>query len=269
MKKIIPVICLLLALTPTFLQSCKDENGENPGLNLFSIEDDKAFGEQVVAEIDADPVTYPQLDSATNAVAYGHLYRIRDIILNSGQVKNRDAFTWRVRIIKDDSTLNAFCTPGGYIYVYTGIIKFLESEDEFAGVMGHEIAHAAERHSTEALTKQYGTEVLFAILLGQNQGTLAQVAKGMIGLGYSRGNETEADKRSVDYLYETAYDARGASRFFEKLIAMGAGGGPEFLSTHPNPDNRVAAINEYWQTKGGKVGERFIDSYNDFKASLP
>lgn len=269
LKSKIYFVLVFLALVPFVLESCKDENNDNPGINLFSLADDIAFGEQVAAEIDADPATYPPLDSAAFPAAYAHLYRIRDSILNSGVVKHRDDFSWRVRILRDDSTLNAFCTPGGFIYVYTGIIKFLDSEDQFAGVMGHEIAHAAERHSTEALTKQYGTEVLFAILLGQNQGTLAQIAKGMIGLSYSRSNETESDMRSVDYLYQTAYDARGAARFFEKLISLGAGSGPEFLSTHPNPDNRVAAITEYWQSKGGKEGETFTARYNQFKQSLP
>lgn len=269
LKRNLYIALTFIAFLPFALESCKDENNDNPGINLFSLADDIAFGEQVAAEIDADPTTYPPLDSATYPTAYAHLYRIRDTILNSGVVKNRDAFSWRMRILRDDSTLNAFCTPGGFIYVYTGIIKFLDSEDQFAGVLGHEIAHAAERHSTEALTKQYGTEVLFAILLGQNQGTLAQIAKGMIGLSYSRTNETESDKRSVDYLYQTNYDARGAARFFEKMIAFGAGSGPEFLSTHPNPDNRVAAILEYWQSKGGKEGETFTARYNQFKTSLP
>jgi predicted Zn-dependent protease len=250
-------------------QSCKDDDGNKKTINLFSLEDDKNFGAEVAAEIDADTVNYPLLDSAKNPIAYGHLNRIKNTILNSGIVKYKDKFVWRVRIIHDDSVLNAFCTPGGYIYVYTGIIKFLDSEDQFAGVLAHEIAHADERHSTEALTKQYGTEVLFAILLGQNQGTLAQIAKGMIGLKYSRTNETEADTRSVDYLYPTELDARGAARFFEKIIAMGGGSGPEFLSTHPNPDNRVASIMQHWQDKGAKIGGTFDARYLEFKQSLP
>ncbi|MCB0734665.1 MAG: M48 family metalloprotease [Flavobacteriales bacterium] len=248
---------------------CKDEDGNKKSVNLFTLEDDKAFGAQVAAEIEADDQTYPILDSASYPDAYAHLHRITNTILGGGKVQHKDDFVWQLRIIHDDSVLNAFCTPGGYIYVYTGLIKFLESEDQLAGVMGHEIAHADERHSTEALTKQYGTEVLFAILFGNDQGTLAQIAKGMIGLKYSRTNESEADMRSVDYLYPTEYDARGAARFFEKIIAAGGGGGPEFLSTHPNPDNRVEAIFSHWEDLGGKVGETFETRYDDFKKSLP
>lgn len=266
--KLVGVSLLLFVGSITF-SGCKDDEGNSKSVNLFTLQDDKDFGAQVSAEIESDPTTYPILDSATYPDAYAHLHRITDTILNSGKVRHKDDFVWQTKIIHDDSVLNAFCTPGGYIYVYTGLIKFLESEDQLAGVMGHEIAHADERHSTEALTKQYGTEVLFAILFGNDQGTLTQIAKGMIGLKYSRNNESEADMRSVDYLYPTQYDARGAARFFEKILALGGGSGPEFLSTHPSPENRVEAITTYWEDKGGKVGETFKDRYDSFKKSLP
>ena len=212
---------------------------------------------------------YPILDSAQYPEAYAYLYAIRDSILNSGNVVHKDDFDWRLRIIEDDSTLNAFCTPGGYIYVYTGIIKFLDAEHEFVGVMGHEIAHADERHSTAALTQQYGIDVLLSVLLGEDKGTLAQIAQGLVGLKYSRDNESESDLRSVEYLYPTAYDARGAAKFFEKIIASGGGSGPQFLSTHPNPDNRVESINAHWEALGGKVGKTFEARYELFQNSLP
>lgn len=250
------------------LSACKDKAGGG-AINFFSLEDDVAFGAQVAAEIDSDPSTYPILDSASNVELYAYLYGIRDSILNTGNVVHRDQFAWQIRLIGDDSTLNAFCTPGGYIYVYTGLIKYLESEDEFAGVMGHEIAHADERHSTAALTRQYGIDVLLAVVLGQDQGTIAQIAKGLSSLSYSRGNETESDMRSVEYLYPTAYDARGAARFFEKLDAEGGARQPQFLSTHPNPDNRVEAIFAHWETLGGKVGQRFEARYKQFQNDLP
>lgn len=260
---------ILLAFFAVGWGSCTDDEGNSTGLNLFSLQDDKEFGAQVAAEIESDPQTYPILDSADYPEAYGHLHRITDNILNSGKVQYKDEFVWQTKIIEDDSVLNAFCTPGGYIYVYSGLIKFLESEDELAGVMGHEIAHADERHSTQALTKQYGTEVLFAILFGNDPGALAQIAKGMLSLQYSRTNETEADMRSVEYLYETEYDARGVARFFQKLIDAGVVEGPEFLSTHPNPTNRVEAIMDKWTELGGKSGGTFEDRYKEFKNSLP
>ena len=97
-----------------------------------------------------DPIAYPD--------AYAHLDALRDDILASGEVAYADEFDWETHFIQDDEVLNAFAAPGGYIYVYTGLMRYLEEEDQLAGVLGHEIAHAANRHSTEQLTKQYGIE---------------------------------------------------------------------------------------------------------------
>jgi len=257
-----------ILLSVISLQSCKEKAGGG-GINFFSLEDDKAFGAQVAAEIESDPANYPILDSSEYPEAYGYLYAVRDSILGSGKVVHKDDFVWKLKIIQNDDVLNAFCTPGGYIYVYTGMIKYLDSEDEFTGVMGHEIAHADERHSTSALTQQYGIDVLLSILLGDNKGTLVQIAQNLINLKYSRSNETESDMRSVEYLYPTAYDARGAARFFEKIQLSGGASGPEFLSTHPNPENRVDAIKAHWYGLGGKIGNRFTSRYTNFKNSLP
>ncbi len=251
--------------------SCKKKN-EDPekkdkSINLFSIEDDKELGIQVSQQIESDPVTYPILDSAQYPDAYEHLNRIKNTILNSGKVKYAEEFKWQTKIIHNDSTLNAFATPGGYIYVYTGIIKFLDSEDQFAGVMGHEIAHAARRHSTDQLTKQYGIATLLQILVGKDENLIAEVTSSLLSLSFSRSDESEADEYSVIYLYPTEYDARGAARFFEKI--SGSSSTPTFLSTHPDPDNRVEEINNKWMELGGKVGGTFESRYQDFQNSLP
>lgn len=250
----------------TWSVSCRDQDGN---INIFSIEDDKAFGAQVSQEIENDPATII-LDSARYAAQYAYIYQIRNKILNSGQVMYKDVFPWRIRIIKNDTVLNAFCTPGGYMYFYTGILKFLESEDHLAGVLGHEMAHADKRHSTDALTRQYGLSVLFDIVFGQNKGQLVRIAAGLRELKYSRTAETEADNYSVKYLCPTDYDAAGAAGFFEKLLAMGSGPDvPEFLSTHPSPDNRVENIRSQKNTLSCTGTKRNISEYTAFKNSLP
>lgn len=229
---------LLLIIAPFFLlmTSCED------GIALFSIEDDKAMGAQVDAEIEADPATYPILDEATNAQAYAYLNAMKDEILNSGEVKYADEFVWELHIIDDDQTLNAFATPGGYIYVYTGLIHYLENSSSLAGVMGHEIGHSDGRHSSKQMQKQYGVATLLQIVTGGNPGALAQLAGNLLSLSFSRSDETDADNRSVTYLCPTDFEADGAANFFQKIIDEGNPTPPQFLSTHPNPDNRVENI---------------------------
>ena len=197
--------------------------------------------------------------------------RVRDSLLATGEVNYDNLFTWNVHIIHNDSVLNAFCTPGGYIYFYTGLIRFLDNEAEFAGVMGHEMAHAAQRHSTQQMTNAYGMQLLLSIVLGQNPNALAEIAAdlaaGVASLAFSRDDEYESDEYSVRYLYKTSYDARGVAGFFEKI--EGSPQPPEFLSTHPNPGNRVEKINEVWTELGGKTGETYPERYQQFKNTLP
>ncbi|WP_109830297.1 M48 family metalloprotease [Reichenbachiella versicolor] len=221
--------------------SCED------GVVLFSIEDDKQLGAQTAAQIASDPEQFPILPRQGNEAAYSYLQNMTDQILNSGEVKYRNEFVWKLHII-DQDVLNAFATPGGYIYVYTGLIKYLNTVDDLAGVMGHEIAHSDNRHSSKALQRQYGVQILLSILLGNDPGTLAQIAGSLAGtidgLKFSQKNEADADDQSVIYLSSTDYACNGAATFFEQLLADGSvSSGPSFLSTHPSPDNRVADIN--------------------------
>src|SRR5690606_36932859 len=169
--------------------------------------------------------------------------------------------------------LNAFATPGGYIYVYTGLIKYLDNVDALAGVLGHEIAHADLRHTSRNLQKQYGVSMLLSILVGDNASQLeqiaAQLAGTVAGLQFSREYETESDLRSVEYLAETEYACDGAKIFFQKLEAAGQGGGlPQFLSTHPSPDNRIENIVEKAEEENCDTALTANSGYDDFKNSL-
>lgn len=214
-------------------------------VNVFTVQQDKELGAQLAQEIASNPQEYPILDPAQYPVAYSYMMDMRDQILSSPEVKFKNEFEWQLRIIQDDNTLNAFAAPGGYIYIYTGLMKYLDKVDHLAGVLAHEIAHADQRHSTSQLTKQYGLEILVSIASrNATSEQLGQIAAGLTQLGFSRADEADADEHSVEYLEDTRYACNGAAGFFEKLIASGqTSNTPAFLSTHPSPDNRVAEIN--------------------------
>lgn len=264
MKKfLIPLLILILGCKK------KDDGGGNVVTDLlFPVEYDIQLGSQLRDEINANPDQYPILDSTQYPEAYGHLYRLRDTILNTGLVVHEHDFAWELKIINDDNTLNAFAAPGGFIYVYTGLIKYLESEDELAGVMGHEMAHADRRHSVNQMIEAYGVQLLVDIVLGDNQSQLTEIAEGLVSLKNSRADESDADEYSVRYLCETEYNAAGAAGFFEKITAEGGSSVPEFLSTHPSPENRVEDINQQ-KTDLGCEGTVTEASYQDILNSLP
>jgi beta-barrel assembly-enhancing protease len=184
----------LLVLNSAIMTGCAG------GVNLFSKADDMALGQQVAAEIASDPNQFPIL---RNEATRSYVQNIVNKIVSSPNVKNKD-FDYTVTVINDDKTVNAFSIPGGRMYVYTGLLKFVDNEATLAGIMAHEIAHADERHATEQLTKAYGLQTLASIALGGNSGQLAQIAAGLAGnlaiLKFSRDAEREADKESFESL---------------------------------------------------------------------
>jgi beta-barrel assembly-enhancing protease len=267
MKRFV-ILSGLMLLAGGFLTTCANSKNSG-GFNIFPLSEDITLGAQVATEIEANPAQYPILDSASNKEIYAYIYKIRNNILNSGQVEHKNDFAWRVRIIRDDSTLNAFCTPGGYIYVYTGILKYLDNEAQLAGVMGHEIAHADLRHSTRQMTKQFGVDVLLAIVAG-NREMLRQVAGAVVGLKFSREHETEADGNSVKYLCPTPYQADGGAGFFQKMQDAGSGSNPpEFLSTHPNPAGRIEHFHNTKAELGCAGTQDYNTEYKRMVAKLP
>jgi beta-barrel assembly-enhancing protease len=219
-------------------------------INVFPLDQDAQLGLQIDQEIRNNPAEYPILN---NESVRGYVQGIVNQIIQSPQIKYRGKFPYKVTIINDDKTLNAFATPGGYIYVYTGILKYLENEASLAGVLGHEVAHAEERHGTQHMSDELGIDILLAIALGNNPTQLAQVAgsagKLLTTLANSRSDETEADTRSFAYLQSTPYWPGSIKSFFEKLLQQGEGartGGKlaEWTSTHPLPTSRVDHINQ-------------------------
>jgi len=243
----------------TSLSACSDAN-------LFTVEDDIELGMQLRDEVNSMPEEYPVVARADAPVAYEELDRIRDLILTSDDIVYREEFAWELYLIDDDETLNAFAAPGGYMYVYTGLIRFLDREDDLAGVLGHEIAHADRRHSTEQLTKAYGVSALIAIVLGDDPGLVAELAAGLVSLQFSRSDESEADAWSVRYLCDTPYAANGAAEFFRKLEGASV---PAFLSTHPNPDNRVQEIDALADELGCSIEPYADANYQRLLDGLP
>lgn len=259
----IAILLLTLALP---LAGCKKMKTGWNRMNVFPVSDDIALGKQVAAEIASKPKEFPLLAEAGNEEIYRYIRGLTEKLLNSGKVEHRREFAWQVKIIKDDKTLNAFCTPGGYIYVYTGLIKYLDSEDQLAGVMGHEIAHAANRHSTRQMTKMLGLQVLADAVTG-NRKAFGQVFSAVIGLKFSRTHESEADDFSVKYLCGSGLNAAGAAGFFKKIASKG-GQPPEFLSTHPNPKNRVQAIEAKAKAAGCQGKKTNQSEYSKMKSLL-
>src|SRR5438477_10298779 len=163
------------------------------------------------------------------------------------KVSHRPNLEWHF-VVVDSPVVNAFAIPGGYVYLTRGILAYLGSEAELAGVMGHEIGHVTARHSVRQITRQelaqlgLGVGSVLSPALGQ-VGDLAGNGLGLVFLKFSRDDEREADRLGVEYAARAAYDPRQVSNFFEVLGRLSAAGDretiPGWLSTHPDPPQRV------------------------------
>jgi predicted Zn-dependent protease len=158
----------------------------------------------------------------------------------------RPDLPWAFKVI-DDSTVNAFALPGGFIYVTRGILAHLGSEAELAGVLGHEIGHVTAQHSVNQLSKQQlsmlGLGVAMIIVPGlQDFAPIASIGLQLMFLKFSRDDELQADELGVRYMTNISENPGELVNVMETLerVSLASGGGrlPEWLSTHPDPGNR-------------------------------
>jgi beta-barrel assembly-enhancing protease len=170
--------------------------------------------------------------------------------------------------VVNQKEINAFALPGGPMFLNRGMIEAAKSEAEMAGVMAHEMSHVALRHGTAQATK--GEKFQIGAIAGQVLGAIVGGAAGSIisqgsqfGLStyflkYSREYETQADLMGAQIMARAGYDPRQMANMFKTIESQGGGGGPEFLSSHPNPGNRYNAINKEAQmlNAGGNTGNQ-------------
>lgn len=243
---------------------------------VFSPADDVELGKMSAQSLAEDPDEYPILPESEYAEAYRHLRRIVGGIIGSPEIQYRDLFAYdQMKIINRDDVLNAFCTPGGYIYVYTGLIKYLDREDHLAGVLGHEIAHAEHRHSSIRLQKEFGVKaltgfVLLTLPISASDYINASILKELMTLSYSRDQEAQADEYSVRYLATSGYACDGAAGFFIKLREQGEDVRiPEMLSDHPDIASRVRAIQNEAERLGCSTKPADPSRWKAFQQTLP
>lgn len=179
-------------------------------------------------------------------------------------------FDWRVSLVRD-SQVNAFCLPGGKIVVFSGILPVAKSEAGLATVMGHEMAHATSRHGSERIFQQKATQTLMTgvqFSLGDMSYEQQRAIMGAIGAGakygllmpFGRDHESEADAIGLMYMAKAGYDPREAVAFWQRMEENSDGKAPpEFMSTHPSHDTRVARLKdllpkamEEYQRAGGR-----------------
>jgi predicted Zn-dependent protease len=241
------VCCAVLAAGALLAQNPKKKDDPSQigsrdvgkGVNIYSIEREMALGKQLAQEVQrqAKVVEDPLISEYINRIG-------------QNLVRNSDAkvpFTFQ--LIEGDSP-NAFALPGGYIFVYTALIKLADEEDELAAALAHEVAHVAARHMTKQATKSEIVNVAsipVGVILGGGIGGIAARQGASLGipavfLHFTRKDESEADYLGLQYMYAAGYDPSGAISIFEKMESLQKnkpGTLARVFSTHPMDADRI------------------------------
>lgn len=216
-----------------------------PGFNFFARQQDVQLGQELAAQIrkNVTIVKDPVLTNYVNAVGKR---------LMASREAKESGFTFTFQVIADPS-INAFALPGGPMFINTGLLKAVDNEAQLAAVMGHEMSHVILRHGTNQASKVDLIQIPLALAgqLSDSDTLMGQLTQLGIGFGadsallkFSRTAERQADLMGSHLMAEAGYDPIQMARFFQKLNAEDVSDAIEFLSDHPNPENRSRAIEE-------------------------
>ncbi len=179
-------------------------------------------------------------------------FAVEQSFIDEGLPNYLQGYKWEFNLIEDKS-VNAWCMPGGKVVVYTGILPLIKNDAQLATVMSHEIAHAIARHSSERMSEQLlaqGLGSALTVALSQKPQETQKLAMAAFGLGaqvgyllpFSRTHEYEADELGLYYMAMAGYDPNQSIEFWKAMAQNNSSKSPEFLSTHPLDENRIARI---------------------------
>ncbi len=233
----------------------------DPGSAGMSREQQQQLGSQAMGEVYKQMPVLPDSHPLTQYVQ--RLGRKMTQV-----IPQENSWPYQFHVIQQKE-INAFAIPGGPIFVNVGTIQAADNEAELAGVIAHEMSHVYMQHSAKQAGKASLAQgllgVLGAVLPGNAAGNLArlgiQVGAGTIFMRYSRKDEAQADAVGAIIMYKAGYNPKALAEFFQKLEQQGGGSGPQFLSDHPNPGNRVAAVDKEIQNWPSK---NYVPSSSEF-----
>ncbi|MGM0648809.1 MAG: M48 family metallopeptidase, partial [Bacteroidota bacterium] len=248
MKKIYrDILILLAALVITWLvffilirkDTGKNQSQQNQSLISTTKEEKiaKALRKNVFARFDT--ISNPVLDAAIDSIEQ-RLTKHSDNDYNI--------------FILQDSTVNAFATLRGDIFLFTGLIEYTSSSEMLASVIAHEMGHIENKHFVQRMSRQIGLQTVILIFAGGNAGTITQLAQNLLTMRYSREQEQEADKAAMVMLAEAGINPQNLTRFFLKLTNRNSkyeGEYMELFMSHPSLKNRIQAASVY------KTGKEF------------
>jgi predicted Zn-dependent protease len=228
----------ILSLSPTVDAQSLSLNGQTLQLKPESFQEEMAMGKVVAS----------QLLGAARLLPNAQVQRYVNLVgRRVAEQAGRKEINWAFGVI-DTTAINAFATPGGYILVSSTLLSMMDTEDELAAVLGHEIAHVVRKHHYRVIRKQQLLEFgANAVSIGGEAGAMADKLSGMVANVMARGldksAEYEADRDGMVYAARAGYDASALIRIMEKLASASKDeSGKLLMATHPSANDRSIAL---------------------------
>jgi predicted Zn-dependent protease len=247
---IIAVVMALISLVGYYSSTSKNTvTGEKQHTGGITPQQEIALGLQAAPEMEQQ---YGGLSRNEKAAAF--VSRVGEKIAAQSDA-TKTPYQFDFHLLGDEQTVNAFALPGGQVFITMALLKRLKTEGQLAAVLGHEITHVVARHSAEQIAKQQLTQGLTGAAVmatydpqnpaSRNSAQIAALIGGMVNMKFGRSDELEADRYGIRFMTEAGYDPRSMISLM-KILEQSAGGKrqPEFFSTHPNPEHRIAKIRQ-------------------------
>lgn len=230
------------------LSACETTTNPETGRGQFIIVDESQLAQ---ASLQAWAQVRQQTPEWRNAAAQRRVEAVGRRVV---QAAGRGNQNWEF-VLFDSPQKNAFVLPGGQVGFYRGLYEISERDDWIATVLGHETGHVTGRHAAERYSREVATQTALQVAGTQISSRAAMAALGLgaqvgVSLPFGREQESEADILGIRYMHAAGYDPRQAIPFWQRMEQGGGSRPPEFLSTHPNPDNRIQRIRDYINAQG-------------------
>lgn len=220
----------------------KDDVVVGQSKDEFNIEDQMTIGAAIDNKIEELTDNFEILEKSNYQEMYIHLNTLIMQIANTVTVERREDFDWKISVLRDDNQKNAFMTPGGHLYIYSGFLKFMQGEHELVGMIAHEMAYADSDMLINQLQNEYGNKNLSKVLSNTNDSDAIkkEIATGIQSLNYTEIEVMKADEFCAEIICEFVWDGDGLLSILKRGEALKPF---EWLSTKATSDHRVANLN--------------------------
>ncbi|MEL6635871.1 MAG: M48 family metalloprotease [Bacteroidota bacterium] len=236
----------------------------------FDLNDQHVIGSAIVTYMNENPLLFPVLDRTEYLEVYNYVDVLLETLITTTEISTREDFNWEIVLLQDDNIRSAFAAPGGKVFIYTGLLKFIEAENELMTVIAHEVSYSESGRVMNYLANKYSRDLFFLgdILLGYDVGdAMAELCSYLKDLIYTTDEVVGADEFAINLICPFQYNALGMKSILD--LAEQSTSEVFWLNVRPSAEDRIEKIIENANPCGDEEDPTFGERYAAYKLLLP